>query len=157
MSHFLTLIPAASTTGLDLNHYRLISGFLDLPGDASPAGIMQDMRISCTSHSARAFLLSSLSSFVSSLHSESLSSRKESLKDGILTYMAFESLDDDVGVRIFGRWRTREDMERFIRRDDVVGFWMGNKEGVRAMEQRLYVENGKGWLHRGRNKREGKL
>ncbi|KAF2659220.1 hypothetical protein K491DRAFT_689345 [Lophiostoma macrostomum CBS 122681] len=166
MSNFLTLIPAASTTGLDLNHYRLVSGFLDLPGDAPPAGIMQDMRMTCTSPSARETLLSSLSSFVSALHSESLSARDESLKNGILTYMAFVSVDDDVGVRIFGRWRTREDMERFIRRDDAVGFWMGNKENVRAMEQRLYVENGKGWLHRGDDyagkqgssgKREGKL
>lgn len=40
-------------------------------------------------------------------------------------------------------------MEAFIKRDDVVGFWMEGKGGMRSMSQRLFVENGRGWLHRG--------
>lgn len=146
MSKFLERIPAASTTGLDLNHYRCVAGFLDLAGDKSEAGIMQDMRITCTSPSARSTLVSSLSSLVNKVHQEA---RVNGGKDGILTYMAFSSLDDEFGARVYGRWRTREDLERFIRREDVIGFWMANKEHIRAMEQRLYVPNGKGWLHRG--------
>lgn len=146
MSKFMTLIPAASTTGLDLNHYRLTSGFLDLPSDSTTAAIMQDIKITCTSTTARSSLLASLNSLVSSIESQE---RENGGKSGVLTYMAFESLDNDTGARIYGRWKTREDMEKFIRREDVNGFWMENKEGVRAMEQRCYVPNGKGWLHRG--------
>lgn len=146
MAEFLQRIPSASTTGLDLNHYHLVSGFLDLPGDRSEAGIMQDMRIICVSASARDTLLKNLADFVTSVEKEERGSEG---KGGVLTYMAFANLDDEVGARIYGRWKAREDMERFIRRDEVVGYWMENKESVRAMEQRLYLPNGKGWLHRG--------
>jgi quinol monooxygenase YgiN len=103
------------------------------------AGAMQDVRISCVDADARGELLASLKRMVDGIDDDG----------GTLTYMAFASLDDDVGARIFRRWKTREDLERFIRREDVIGFWMENKEHVRAMEQRLYVPNGKGWLHRG--------
>jgi quinol monooxygenase YgiN len=54
--------------------------------------------------------------------------------DGTLTYMAFASLDDGVGARIFGQWTTREAMERFARRDGVNGFWMESKGRVKAIE-----------------------
>lgn len=146
MAKFLELIPPASTTGLDLNHYRLVAGFLDLPGNKTEASVTQDVRITCASSSARDSLLSSLSFLVTSVEK---GERENGGKNGVLTYMAFASHDDDVGARIYGRWRTREDMERFIRRDEVIAFWMGNKENVRAMEQRGYLPNGKGWLHRG--------
>ncbi|KAF2030287.1 hypothetical protein EK21DRAFT_65875 [Setomelanomma holmii] len=139
MQAFLTLIPLASTTGLDLNHYRHISGFLDSSHSHTTAEIMQDIRVICISPASQSLLLNSLKTLVDSIEPSTET----------LTYMAFASLDDDVGVRIYGRWKTREDMERFIRRADVNAFWMGNKEHVRAMEQRLYVPNGKGWLHRG--------
>jgi len=139
MQTFLQKIPAASTTGLDLNHYKCVAGFLDASHTQAPAEIMQDMRVTCVSPSSLTTLLSSLTSLVNSVDGSG----------GTLTYMAFQSLDDDVGARIYGRWKTREDMERFIRREEVIGFWMENKEHVRAMEQRLYVPNGKGWLHRG--------
>ncbi|KAH4042334.1 hypothetical protein HBH64_017510 [Parastagonospora nodorum] len=139
MQTFLTQIPAASTTGLDLNHYRLVGGFLDSSGRQAEAGVIQDMRITCVSAEAREMLLVVLKGLVDGVEAN----------EGMLTYTAFACLDDDVGARIFGRWKTREDMERFIRRDDVNGFWMKNKGHVKAMEQRLYVPNGKGWLHRG--------
>ncbi|KAF2270871.1 hypothetical protein CC78DRAFT_527850 [Lojkania enalia] len=147
MAKFLELIPAASTTGLDLNHYRLVAGFLDLPGDKSEAGIMQDVRITCTSPSARDTLLASLQSLVDNVEKQETAGKGAG---GVLTYMAFASLDDEVGARIYGRWRTKEDMEMFIRRSEVIGWWMGNKEHIRAMEQRGYLPNGKGWLHRGK-------
>lgn len=139
MQKFLTLIPAASTTGLDLNHYRAVAGFLDSSHTQEEAGIMQDVKITCVSDVAREELLVGLKRFVNGVGGEG----------GTLTYMGFACLDDDVGARIYGRWRTREDLERFIRRDDVNAFWMTNKEHIRGMDQRLYVPNGKGWLHRG--------
>jgi hypothetical protein len=40
-------------------------------------------------------------------------------------------------------------MEAFVRREDGVGFWMMGKEWIKGMEQRIFVGNGKGWLHRG--------
>lgn len=143
MQTFLTEIPQASTTGLDLNHYRLLTGFLDSSSTGAPAEIMQDIRITCISPTARTTLLRSLRSLVDTVGARS----KE--EDGTLTYMAFESLDDEVGARIYGRWRTRGNLEHFIRGADVNAFWTENKELVKAMEQRLYVPNGKGWLHRG--------
>lgn len=140
MQNFLAAIPSASTTGLDLNHYRLIAGLLDAPdGSREEAGVMQDMKITCVSSEAQKALLTGLKKLVDGVDAGS----------GTLTYMGFASLDDEVGARIFGRWRTREDFEKFIRRAIVNQFWMGSKEYVKAMEQRLYVPNGKGWLHRG--------
>ena len=100
---------------------------------------MQDVRVTCVSAAARASLLTALCKMVDGVD----------WGNGTLTYMAFESLDDELGVRIFGRWRSRAEMERFVRREDVVAFWMENKEFVKGMDQRLYVPNGKGWLHRG--------
>ncbi|CAO2657445.1 Nn.00g035710.m01.CDS01 [Neocucurbitaria sp. VM-36] len=141
MQSFLQKIPAASTTGLDLNHYRLVTGFLDSSHTCAPAEIMQDIRITCVSPTSRSALLESLRKLVDGVGT--------SEAEGTLTYMAFLSLDDDVGARVYGRWKTREGLERFIRREDVNEFWAGNKHHVRAMEQRLYVPNGQGWLHRG--------
>lgn len=100
---------------------------------------MQDVRITCISSITREGLLAALKILVNGVKGN----------EGTLTFMAFASLDDGVGARLFGRWKNREKMERFIRRDDVNGFWMENKEHVKAMEQRLYVPNGRGWLHRG--------
>lgn len=147
MAKFLDKIPAASTTGLDLNHYRCVAGFLDLPGDKTECGIMQDVRITCVSADARKSLLSSLTTLVKSVEE---GARNNGGKYGVLTYMAFANLDDEVGARIYGRWKTREEMEKFIRREEVNAFWFANKENVRAMEQRGYLPNGKGWLHRGK-------
>jgi hypothetical protein len=140
MKVFLSKIPAASTTGLDLNHYRLVSGFLDAPRTQSSGNIMQDIRITCNSSESRDLVLESLRQLVGSI---------EPGGDGTLTYMAFESLDDKIGARIFGRWERRENLEQFIRKEDINKFWMQNKDSIKAMEQRLYVPNGKGWLHRG--------
>lgn len=141
MATFLSLIPAASTTGLDLNHYRVEAGFLDASGVQEEAEVMQDVKITCLSGDARERVVEGLKGMVGGV--------ERTGEKGVLTYMAFTCLDDDVGARIFGRWRTREDLESFIRREEVNAFWMANKEYMKGMEQRLYVPNGKGWLHRG--------
>lgn len=141
MQAFLGLIPAASTTGLDLNHYRAVAGFLDASDTMEAAGVMQDVKITCISASAREALLKNLENLVNGV--------ERTGEGGVLTSMGFACLDDALGARIFGRWRKREDLERYIRRDEVNGFWMASKEYIKGMEQRLYVPNGKGWLHRG--------
>jgi hypothetical protein len=50
---------------------------------------------------------------------------------------------DDVGVRIFGRWAERDEMEKFDRKGETLDFWLGIKEEVVQMEWKGYVPNGK--------------
>lgn len=145
MATFLKSIEPTTTTNLDLSHYRLIAGFLDLPGDMTEADVMQDIKITCVSPAARSSVLGLLRNLVEGVYEEE---KQKGGQGGVLTYMAFECLDDDVGLRIFGRWRERRDMELFIRREDIGQFWKRAKEEVGRMEQRCYVPNGKGWLHR---------
>lgn len=146
MSTFLSKIPASTTTDLDLAHYGLIAGFLDSSSIRTPCAIMQDIRITCTTPTARSAIFASLSKLIASVEATELS---KSGDGDVLTYMGFECLDDAKGARIYGRWRTREAFEAFIRREDVAGFWVEIRECVARSEQRCYVENGKGWLHRG--------
>ncbi|KAJ4374073.1 hypothetical protein N0V83_002812 [Neocucurbitaria cava] len=61
---FLSLIPAASTTGLDLSHYRLLTGFLDASHASTPASILQDIRITAVSATARSHIKSLLTSLI---------------------------------------------------------------------------------------------
>lgn len=154
METFLKRIEPTVTTNLDLAHYRLAAGFLDFPGDASLAGIIHDVRITCVSPSARPSVLASLTEVVNNVHEEE---KRNGGINGVLTYMAFECLDDDVGVRILGRWRERQDMEASVRRGDLGEFWQGQKERIARMEQRCYVPNGKGWLHRGCQTSKGEV
>ncbi|KAF1991819.1 hypothetical protein K402DRAFT_367166 [Aulographum hederae CBS 113979] len=141
MSTFLSKIPPTMTTGLDLVHYSLSSGYLDGPGDSRPCGIMSDHVITCNSHGDRNTVLSQLKALTKTVEeSES--------KSSVYTFMAFSSLDNDVGVRIYGRYKDRATYETFQRRQEMVDFWLESKDQVKAMAQRLYVPNGKGWLHR---------
>ena len=150
MSGFLSKIPSTMTTGLDLAHYRLIDGFLDSSFIAQECGIMLDMRVTCVSASARNSLRPKLANLANKVaHPSSGANPKD---QGILTFMTFESHDDDVSARIYARFTTRAAMEQFLRRSDVEGFWIGSKEEVAKMESRAYLHNGKGWLHRGMEK-----
>jgi quinol monooxygenase YgiN len=139
MGNFLKKIPATMTTGLDLMHYSCVAGYIDQPGDKKECEIMQDTRISCISASARNAVLSKLKQLAKSIDVEG---------SGVYTWMAFSSLDDDVGARIFVRFESREAMEAYARRKDVAEFWSESKDDVKQMEWRCYVPNNKGWLHR---------
>ncbi|ORY08726.1 hypothetical protein BCR34DRAFT_658102 [Clohesyomyces aquaticus] len=145
MTMFLQKIPLSTTTDLDLAHYGLVAGFLDSSATGAPCAIMQDIRITSPSLFARSALLVSLAKFIGSVQRTELSRGGSD----VLTYTGYECLDDDTGARIFGRWRTREAFEAFIRRADVAEFWRGIRGNVARLDQRCYVENGKGWLHRG--------
>lgn len=147
MQKFLEIIPAHTTTDLDLNHYALLAGHLDSSGTKQECGIMLDQRILCKSPAAR----TSLTAHLKSLATAITEAEKKS-SSGVLTFMAFECLDDEVGARLYSRFTSREDMERFIRRHEVDAFWQAVKGEVRGMEQRAYLPNGKGWLHRGKGR-----
>lgn len=140
MGKFLNVIPDLMTTGLDLSHYAPVAGFLDRDTGMQECGIMQDIRIRCEHDIARQTVLARGKILAQALE---LEDRKT-----LLTYMVFESLDDVIGVRIFGRWSNRHAMEVFLRRSDVKDFWMAAKDDVASMESRNYVPNKKGWLHR---------
>jgi len=141
MAQFLETIPAHTTTDLDLKHYAYIAGFLDRDGDRKECAIMMlDQRITCKSAIARESVLSQLSQLADAVQKDPI---------GVLTFMAFRSLDDEVGARIYSRFESRAAMEAFIMRKGVNDFWQACKEFVSGMEQRGYVPNGKGWLHRG--------
>ena len=139
MGIFLNKIPDTMTTGLDLMHYSCVAGYIDQPGDKKECKMMQDTRISCISASARDAVLSKLKQLAQLIEAQS---------SGIYTWMAFSSLDDNVGVRIFARFETREALERYSRGKDVAEFWSDSKEDIKQMEWRCYVPNNKGWLHR---------
>jgi quinol monooxygenase YgiN len=141
MSSFLAKIPHIMTTGLDLTHYSLAAGFIDLPGDQRECGIMQDVKVLCLSANARQLVLAKAAKLAQAVESEG--------KDnGVFSFMVLSNLDVDKGVRLFLRFSSRDAMERHMRRKDVLDFWMTSKEDITTMESRGYVPNGKGWLHR---------
>ncbi|KAJ9665474.1 hypothetical protein H2201_004356 [Coniosporium apollinis] len=145
MKEFLQKIPDTMTTGLDLSHYRCVEGFLDGVGGQGmgECGIMCDTRVTCKDGAARGVVKGKLEKLAGEVGKVA-----ETDDTGVLTFMAFESLDGETGVRMFVRFRSREDMERHLRSKEVLDFWLGSKEEIASMESRGYLPNGKGWLHR---------
>ena len=139
---FLERIPECMSTGLDLSHYTCMAGWLDLGGDC---GIMREVRVSCKDLESRDAVLGKFERLVGGI--EKAGEGRDGGK-GALTFMVFRRLDDDVGVRIFGKWAERDEMEKFDRRREILDFWLGSKEEVVQMEWKCYVPNWKGWLHR---------
>ncbi|KAI0160224.1 hypothetical protein GGR57DRAFT_499638 [Xylariaceae sp. FL1272] len=141
MQAFLQKVPPLMTTGLDLLHFEKVGGYIDRRNDLSSCAVMKDTRIKAQSASSQEAIVEAM---------KTLSNKIEQDKEceGVLTFATFKSLDNEVDGRIFARWDTREKMEWFSRRADVLRFWAGIKDHVEQMEWRNYVENGKGWLHR---------
>ncbi len=105
--------------------------------------IMQDTRIGCKSAADRETVLKRLESLC-----EKIKQGEKSSHSGVLTFMGFACLDNDTGLRMYSRFESREAMETFLRRDDVLTFWKESKAEIASMEARGYLPNGKGWLHR---------
>jgi quinol monooxygenase YgiN len=141
MQGFLAEVPAHSSTGLDLNHYSLVAGYLDKHGDKRECGIMLDARIATGSASARSALEPKLRKLATDINSTDQ-------KGEVLTFMTFKSLDDDVNARIYARFADRDAMEKTIRTDAWTNFWLSTKEEITKMESRAYLPNNKGWLYR---------
>jgi quinol monooxygenase YgiN len=139
MSTFLSKVPPTMPTGLDLSHYAKVAGYIDSPGDKRECAIMADTRISCISATARSAVVSKLSQLAKSVEKDG---------DGVYTWLAFSSLDNDTSLRIFARFESREAMEVYQRRKDVASFWAEGKEDIGTSECQRFAPNGKGWLHR---------
>ena len=82
---------------------------------------------------------------------EKVQSSEKADPSGVLTFLGFASLDGEEGARMYSRFESREAMETFLRRTDVLRFWRGSKGYIASMEQRGSLPNGKGWLHRNRD------
>ncbi|KXJ93103.1 hypothetical protein Micbo1qcDRAFT_174205 [Microdochium bolleyi] len=147
MGTFLKTALPCMTTGLDLAYYSYAAGFLDRPGDRRECGVMHDMRIHCTTAEGRGIVETALRDQV-----EPGLLRMEgggAVENGVYTWLVCRSNNDDREVRVYSRFRSAEDLERYLRMPEVQQFWRehGQKE-VATMEQRGYVPNHKGWLHR---------
>ncbi|KAK5713093.1 hypothetical protein LTR15_011455 [Elasticomyces elasticus] len=140
MGKFLSIVPGHTTTDLDLSHYEAVAGFLDREGDQQECAIMLDIRIACKCAAARAEVVKNMQGLTSAVKGAEL---------GLLTFMAFSSLDNDINARLFVRLESTEALERFVRGQDMLVFWRQCREDIASMESRSYVPNGKGWLHRG--------
>jgi len=142
MSTFLEAALPCMTTGLDLAYYSFAAGFLDRPGDRRECGVMHDMRTHCTTAEGRRVVEDALREQVGPAVS----------KDGgggVYTWLVCRSDDDDREVRLYSRFRSSEDLERYLRMPEVKTFWREHGQNeVATMEQRGYVPNHKGWLHR---------
>ena len=132
------------TTGLDLSHYEDVGGFLYREGDDGVAeeqrGVWWDTRIWCKDREGREEVVRRLGVVAEGV-------RREEEK-GTWSFLVLKGLDDEVGVRIFERYRDLEALERHWEGEGWLGFWKEGKELVRSMEGRGYVPNGWGWLHR---------
>ncbi|KAL2756549.1 hypothetical protein ACRALDRAFT_1069346 [Sodiomyces alcalophilus JCM 7366] len=138
-------LPAAlpiMTTGLDLVNFGVAGGFLDFSGRKEECGIMHDVQIRCVDAAARRELLGALRMLC---HSVELAQKRDG-KGEVLTFLGLKSLDNEVGARIFARYKDRETLEAWQRSDVVKGFWEVVKESVGDMSSRSYRPNGKGWL-----------
>lgn len=130
------------STGFDLAHYSDIGGFLDAPGDGRQCAVMQDIRIICKSSEAKRIAGERLAKIAKILEGESD-------KAGVQTWMAFESLDNHLDLRIFGRYESQAALQKLNARKELVDFWTASREDdIDRIDQRNYVPNDKGWLHR---------
>jgi hypothetical protein len=142
MGDFIKGALPVMSTGFDLNHYSLIGGFLDAPGDKTECGIMYDTKITCKSASARDVVRDRLAALAKQVEQGNDASK-------VYTWMAFEGLDNDRDLRIYGRYKDKKAMDELNARDELVEFWKQSRDNeIETIAQRGYVPNGKGWLHR---------
>ena len=105
---------------------------------------MHDTRIVCKSPEARSVLRARLLALARSIEADSAGPGAD-----VYTWMAFECLDNDMDLRVFARTKDRTALDKLSRRPEVVNFWKESREGeIERIDQRGYVPNGKGWLHR---------
>lgn len=133
--HFLPTAVPTMTTGLDLTHYEAVGGFLDKSGKKTECGLIHDVQIQCVDREKVLEVLRALCGKVD-----------EGSGDEVLTFLGLKSLDNDTGVRIFARYKSREVWEKWLRGEVIRGFWEEVKPWVASMDAKGYKPNGKGWL-----------
>lgn len=137
MRVFLSKIPAAMTTGLDLVHYEDVTGFLD-KADLKECGVIWDTKLR-TKPGKRGEVLERLAKVAKWV---------ESSEPDTYTYLVHKGLDDENEVRILERYADRRALEQHQRSEVLLNFFDESKHLVAQMENHGYVPNGLGWLHR---------
>ena len=131
-------------TGFDLQHYSRVAGFLDKPGDARACGLMYDIQIECIKSDMRDIILAHLQTLEPKVEAAEVTAR-----GGLLTWMAFASKDNDTGARLFMRFCDKAAFHEYVRLKHVIEFWAASQAyGIYKVQQRGYIENEQGWLHR---------
>jgi quinol monooxygenase YgiN len=138
MQDFLAAVPSTMSTGLDLSHYTETAGFLDKSGNCQECEAIYDTRVECYTLEDRNTALAKLAVIAEHI---------AEYEDGTCTFLVLKSLDSDTHLRIFGRYSSWDAMLAHQKGDKLVDLWLGSKTGIKSMEGRAYVPNGKGWLH----------
>ena len=136
-THFLPTAVPTMTTGLDLTHFSAVGGFLDKSGKKTECGLIHDVQIRCVD-GGREELVKGLKELCDGVEKQ--------CKDEVLTFLGLVSLDNETGVRIFARYKSREVWEEWLRGSLIQTFWETVKPRVASMEAKGYAPNGKGWL-----------
>ncbi|CAK7224045.1 hypothetical protein SCUCBS95973_005387 [Sporothrix curviconia] len=141
---FIPVAMPNMTTSFDLQHYSRVGGFLDKPGDGTACGLMYDVKIKCKTTEARDRVVARLAALGPQIEASA-----PTVDGGILTWMGFASQDVDTDARMLIRFRDKAAFHAYTKLQPVLDFWAAGKEDdIDKMEQRGYVENGRGWLHR---------
>ncbi|CAK7210967.1 hypothetical protein SBRCBS47491_000958 [Sporothrix bragantina] len=141
---FIPVAMPNMTTSFDLQHYSRVGGFLDKPGDCTKCGLMYDVKIKCKTPEARDRVVARLAAL-----GPEIEASQPTADGGILTWMGFASQDVDTDARMLIRFRDKAAFHAYTKLQSVLDFWAAGKEDdIDKMEQRGYVENGRGWLHR---------
>jgi quinol monooxygenase YgiN len=148
MKTFLKAAMPHMATDLDLSFWTHVAGFIDADDklgkdweerEERECGVMYDVKIICK-NGMRVVVKERLVRLAEGMEDDG--------SKGVLTWMVFEGLDHETDLRIFGRYVDRDSMEALRAREEMVEFWRGSKGEIERIEQRGYVPNGKGWLHR---------
>lgn len=140
MGQFLRKVFPIMNTGLDLVHYEDVGGFLDKKGNKTECGIIWDTWITVKEGKVDKVLesLKGLAKWVEESEPEAYS------------YLIHRGLDEDNRneLRVLERYATREGMEAHMSSKPVLDFFRGAAKDVVRLENRGYLPNGLGWLHR---------
>ncbi|KAK2748943.1 hypothetical protein FQN57_007226 [Myotisia sp. PD_48] len=140
MNKFLPVALTTMTTGLDLVNYEDVAGFMDKPGDMTECGIIWDTRLTINEASFEQVLsnLTRLAEWV------------EKSEPDTYTFLIHKGLDEENKneLRVLERYRTRDALEKHQASAEVLLFFRENKDAIVRLENRGYLPNGLGWLHR---------
>jgi quinol monooxygenase YgiN len=104
---------------------------------------MHDVQVRCNDEAARQEVLGALRLLCAMVEASQAGKGADA---DVLTFIGMKALDNETGVRIFARYKSREIMEEWQRGALIKTFWAAVKPGVASMEAKPYAPNGKGWL-----------
>lgn len=144
MQAFQGAFSAFSEPPITLAPYRVLSSpsFLSLDppfsNSSNPTDVILDVQITVPEASARSEFGGRLTKVV-----ETLVAKKEG---GLLTALAFESVDDEAGLRLFVRFKGEDGLDWWQGSHEVHEFRDSVVNGGGNVVRNLYAATGKGWI-----------